>query len=416
MFADIPDIPQGRCPPSNDEAHADAHLPSLSPVLPPTMNSVKLATSSSRELQSSLSSSASQNTSRSLPTSDNSTDIGNRHDALSRIAVPASLGGLSSISSPRLDRTNSAKPHLSSPSPNLNAALPSVKALSSELVKQQSAPGIFEDAIGTSDNPQWSSAVGKASLGKTGRVLEKLVGENDMLKRELNLERLKSEENRSAVKMVEARMDAQTNDYEARLHDAAVTKTLLRRRERQVTELKAQVDAEKARADLATEKEKLWREAMEQMQTDCQAKIAEATNKTMLFEGSYNTLQNHWKDKQAEHANMVARHRAEIKAHLERIAKEGEQYQKLHDLCDQLTHRNKELESDNDRLKQSHADYKETQDAALAGIRTKAAHQEKLYENRLREATQTMGDMRWVMNVTRDLRPDVDGRKGQRGR
>lgn len=227
-----------------------------------------------------------------------------------------------------------------------------------------------------------------------------------MLKRELNLEKLKSEENRNAVKMVEARMDAQTNDYESRLHDAAVTKTLLKRRERQVIELKEQVDVEKTRAETAVDNAKMWREAMEQMQIDCQEKIAEATNKTMLFEGSYNTLQGHWKDKEAAYSAMVARHRAEIKAHREQIIKKGEAYQKLHDMCDQLSHDREELQTDNARLKQAQVKYKETQEAALASIKGNAAHQEMLYESKLKEAMEVIGEMRWVMNVKRDLRPD----------
>jgi hypothetical protein len=67
----------------------------------------------------------------------------------------------------------------------------------------------------TEENPespsasQWSAAVGKANLGKSGRVIERLMGENDMLKRDLNIERLRAEESNQAAKMAEAKMETQ---------------------------------------------------------------------------------------------------------------------------------------------------------------------------------------------------------------
>ena len=105
------------------------------------------------------------------------------------------------------------------------------------------------------------------------------MGENDMLKRDINIERLRAEESRQAVKMAEGKMEALTAEYDGKLHDAAINKTLLKRRERQLSDLKAQIEGERQRADSAVEREKMWRHELEKVQEECKRKVAESEQK-----------------------------------------------------------------------------------------------------------------------------------------
>ncbi|CRK35416.1 hypothetical protein BN1708_006732 [Verticillium longisporum] len=79
-----------------------------------------------------------------------------------------------------------------------------------------------ELAVGGMESPGppgqagWDSTIGKAGLGKTGRVINKLVSDNDSLKRDIKIEQLRAEEAKQAAKLVEDKMERLISDYESR--------------------------------------------------------------------------------------------------------------------------------------------------------------------------------------------------------
>ncbi|KAI2621546.1 hypothetical protein GGS26DRAFT_268227, partial [Hypomontagnella submonticulosa] len=145
-------------------------------------------------------------------------------------------------------------------------------------------------------SPQWDGAVGKAGLGKTGRVINKLVSDNEALKRDIKIERLKAEEAKQAAKLIEDKMERMVSDYESRLLEANVTKTLLSRKERQVEHLQSAVELEKKRTADAQERERTWREEMEKSRRETKIQVEEANMHAALLEGRYNAIASHWKE------------------------------------------------------------------------------------------------------------------------
>lgn len=287
--------------------------------------------------------------------------------------------------------------------------LSSVRMISAEFggTKSYSNIPIVEDnpASGGSASPQpWSSAVGRANLGKSGRVIERLMGENDMLKRDLQIERLHAEEARQAVKMTEERIDAINTDYEGRLHDAAINKTLLKKRERQLADLKDHMDAERHRADEAVERERGWREAMEKMDIEAKQKVDDASNYAMLMEGRYNALTSHWKE-QEEAVNRTVRNLSgEISALVQERMRDGERLDALQQLCNEEKEALARLEEENRRIAQVSEAYKAEQDASLVSIRTRARDQEKANEDVLVEAQRVLGELKWALGVKRNVK------------
>ena len=106
----------------------------------------------------------------------------------------------------------------------------------------------------------WDATVGKAGLGKTGRVINKLVSDNESLKRDIQIERLRAEESKQAARLLEDKLERIVSEYESRLLEANVTKTLLARKERQVESLQSTVELERRRAVTAGERERTWKE------------------------------------------------------------------------------------------------------------------------------------------------------------
>ncbi|KAH6670733.1 hypothetical protein B0J14DRAFT_102226 [Halenospora varia] len=258
--------------------------------------------------------------------------------------------------------------------------------------------------IGPPGTQQWSAAVGKANLGKSGRVIERLMGENDMLKRDLNIERLRAEESKQAVKMAEAKMDALTSEYEGKLHEAAINKTLLRRKERQVDDLKAQMDGEKRRAIAAVESERMWREMMEKLEQDSKRQVEEAQSYAALMEGRNNAMTSHWKEQGVEVDRTVSNVRKEIDLLVLERQSDDRKINTLQELGDQQAEQLASLRREKDNIFAAFEAYKREQEQALVSIKQKARAQEEQNEAIIRESQKVLGELKWALGVKKNVK------------
>lgn len=251
---------------------------------------------------------------------------------------------------------------------------------------------------------QWDSTIGKAGLGKTGRVINKLVSDNDALKRDIQIERLRAEESKQAAKLVEDKMERMISDYESRLLEANVTKTLLARKERQVESLQASIELEKNKAQAAMEREKSWRSELEKTQKETSAQVEEASSYAQLMEGRYNAISSHWRDQGEEVKKALSKMKLEIKEVVEQRQEDDTKIQTLRDLCDQQDNNIKELQREKEDIARKFAEYKKTQDDDLHNIRTNASNTEAEQQRLLDEAREALHKLRWALNVKNNVK------------
>ena len=250
---------------------------------------------------------------------------------------------------------------------------------------------------------QWDSTIGKAGLGKTGRVINKLVSDNDALKRDIQIERLRAEEAKQAAKLVEDKMERMMNDYESRLLEANVTKTLLSRKERQVESLTASVEVEKRKAVAAVESEKNWRSELDKIKAESTVKVEEATSYAQLMEGRYNAISSHWRDQGDEVKRAVAKMKGEINTIVDERKSDDDKIQTLRDLCEQQDSNIKQLRCERDDIARLFEEYKKTQDDDLSDIRTNAKKREGEQEMLLQQAREALNKLRWALNVKENV-------------
>lgn len=252
--------------------------------------------------------------------------------------------------------------------------------------------------------PQWSAAVGKANLGKSGRVIERLMGENDMLKRDLNIERLRAEESNQAAKMAEGRMEALTNEYETRLHDAAINKTLLKRRERQVADYKAQVETEKEKTAAAIESERGWRDAMEKLEVESKQRVDDAQLFAALMEGRNKAMTSHWAQQGEDVNRSVVKLGKEIDAIVQERQSDDKKINVLQSLCDQQAEQLRVLEREKEGISAAFEAYKREQEDLLRHIKEKASAQESENETILEESRRVLGELKWALAVKKNVK------------
>lgn len=256
---------------------------------------------------------------------------------------------------------------------------------------------------GTSETNGWDSTIGKAGLGKTGRVINRLVSDNEALKRDIKIERLRAEESKQTARLLEDKMERLSSDFESRLLEANVTKTLLARKERQVETLQSTVEQERRRAADAGERERVWKEEMEKVRAEAKQQVEEATSYAGLMEGRYNAISSHWRDQGDEAKRAMAKMRMEIEGLVDERTRDDDRIGTLRDLCDQQDGNIRDLRRQKDDIAARFERYKAEQEAALRAIKSKAAQREAEQERIIRESKEVLDKLRWALNVKQNV-------------
>ena len=263
---------------------------------------------------------------------------------------------------------------------------------------------VLSDGQTEQENGQWDSTIGKAGLGKTGRVINKLVSDNDGLKRELKIERLRAEEAWQASKLVEDKMERIVSDYESRLLESNVTKTLLARKERQVETLSTTVEAEKEKTRAALNRERTWKEELDVVRSDSKTKVEEATTFAQLMEGRYNAISSHWQDQGEEVKQAVSTMGTKISIITKERKQDDEKIQRLRDLCNQQDSNIQKLIREKDEIAAKFEQYKQAQEDDLRDIKTKGRQRDEEQDKLLADSKEALDKLRWALNVKTNVK------------
>ncbi|KAL2165422.1 hypothetical protein VTH06DRAFT_720 [Thermothelomyces fergusii] len=282
---------------------------------------------------------------------------------------------------------------------SLNATTTTTTAASSQ---PTDADGFTEASLAATEaqlSNGWDNSVGKAGLGKTGRVINRLVSDNEALKRDIQIERLRAEESRQAARLLEDKLERVISDYESRLLEANVAKTLLARKERQVEALQDAIELERRRAADAAGRERAWKDELEAARAEAKRKVEEATNYAALCEGRYNAISSHWKDQGEEVRRSLGRMRREVQALVEERRRDDEKIETLRELCDQQDGNIRELRRQKEEILAQFERYKAEQEEGLREIKRRAEEREREQERTLQEAREVLNKLRWALNV-----------------
>lgn len=290
------------------------------------------------------------------------------------------------------------------PSQQQFSSSPTPLSRTSMMPSTTNAPTNPSDSQDQQSSQPWDSTIGKAGLGKTGRVINKLVGDNEALKRDIKIERLRADEAKQAAKLVEDKMERLIQDYESRLLEANVTKTLLARKERQVESLNATIELERRKASVALDRERNWREEMEKAQHDAKIQVEDATAQALLMEGRYNSISSHWKDQGEEVKRAATVLRGEIVELVEERRKDDEKIATLQELCDQQDGNIKQLVHQKEDIARQFEAYKQEQENWLRDVKLNAHSREQEQERLLEETRQTLAKLKWALNVKENVK------------
>ncbi|KAF1826118.1 uncharacterized protein K489DRAFT_312676 [Dissoconium aciculare CBS 342.82] len=293
------------------------------------------------------------------------------------------------------------------------------EALGSQKMREQSptpslngnATFAAMNASPSAENNQWSSAVGHATTGgKSGRVIEKLMTENDRLKRELNEQVIKAEELQRSMQMYKPKIDALQAENDNLSHARGVDSALISRRDRKIDELKADLTQERQRrAAIEQRSRNLERErdeAVEEKNRNIQT-LTESTKHAIV----------HAQILETSHKQLSAEYRARFEASKKDLTALREEREDHRSRLARLDVVNDQMRQELERTKKSHnemvavwEEYQETSQETLQSMDRRSAIETDRVRKLNEEMTEVVHEMRWVMGLKKNLR--VDSKSG----
>lgn len=148
------------------------------------------------------------------------------------------------------------------------------------------------------------TGLGSAALGKSGRVIEKLMAENDRLRREMKAEIAKREELQRTAQAQKPRLEALQAENARLSHCKTVDESVIRRRNRKIEDLKAELDIEKQKSQSlerrVQEAERKMDEYEEHSNKEVQQAIEQAKHATThatILETSHRQLSSEYRQR-----------------------------------------------------------------------------------------------------------------------
>lgn len=250
----------------------------------------------------------------------------------------------------------------------------------------------------------WSAAVGHATTGKSGRVIERLMGENDHLRRDLNLKNLRYEEEAKRSEMARSKLEnvQATNDNLVAIHE--VDKAALARRERKIEELKADLEVERLRREMAEQETKETSKERDEVVARCRIELVEEKETAKKHRTQYEVLSSSWKTLREGYRRQLDRLKADIKVLTQRRLEDRTKLERLEVVMEQTRRESEKMSKAKHGMSKILEDYKAETEEGIKGIRERAARNEEASQSTLEEVDKVVGEMKYVINLTRDLK------------
>ncbi|KAG9961400.1 hypothetical protein KCU61_g5595, partial [Aureobasidium melanogenum] len=267
---------------------------------------------------------------------------------------------------------------------------------------------IIESSPILSDSTPWvgGTGLGNANLGKSGRVIEKLMAENDRLKREIKAEAAKREELQRTANAQKPRLEALQAENARLSHCKAVDESVIKRRDRKIEDLKAELDVERQKRESlehrVQEAERKMGEYQEHSNKEVQQAVEEAKHATThasILETSHRQLSSEYRQRIAA-ANKQLRElsddREEDRKRLikldvvnHQMRQESEKARKLYN----------ELVVASDKYKTEKDSEVDLVLGDVKALKGSISHRELALESTLGEMHEVMNRMKWLMNM-----------------
>ena len=257
------------------------------------------------------------------------------------------------------------------------------------------------------DSHNWSAAIGRAATGKSGRVIEKLMGENDRLQREKTLAIVKLEEEVKRGESARLALEGLqvSNETLTSIHES--DKTQIAKKDRKIELLRADLQSEQQRREKAEKETRESRREREEVVEALRRVAAEDREEARRCTAQYETLASSWKTLEDRYERQTQKLETDLNDLRAEIDGDKRKTAELEVVNEQLTHELAKVAQVKDELVAGFQAYKMEQKSGLHEIQEKAEKNNGANKELHAQMRDVLGQMKHVVNVKRDSRGNV---------
>ena len=240
--------------------------------------------------------------------------------------------------------------------------------------------------------------------GKSGRVIERLMTDNDRLLREKKLATVQLEEElkrgdsaRSALESLQI-----SNENLTSMHESDVS--LLSKRDRRIQELREELKAERARREKAEADRRDLRVERDATVERIRREAVEDKEQSKRATSQYEVLSKSWKSMEDRYERQTRNLKADLQALRRDFKSDNEKLTRLEVVIEQLSKEAEKSKKAKERLWLDFEEYKRQQENGIRDMRENAAVNEEALKHAQHQMETVLGQMRHVINVKRDFR------------
>ncbi|KAL7270749.1 mother-specific HO expression [Rhizina undulata] len=244
----------------------------------------------------------------------------------------------------------------------------------------------------------------RVTAGKSGRVIEKLMAENDRLRRELKVETTAREEERKAKEAIRSARDTLQSTNENLILQTNIDKSSLAKKDRKIEELKAEREAEKnRRLEMDMTLKSLTSRSDEEMQQLKNTLSLEAADKKRAV-NQYEVLQQSWKHLDENYRTRVHKLQGQLDALQTERDKDTELLKRLEVTIEQQRQEVDKMRMAKMKLTERYEAMLNEASSDMEQMKSLAASTEKLATQTLEDAKATLGELRHLVGVKKSIR------------
>lgn len=250
----------------------------------------------------------------------------------------------------------------------------------------------------------WSSAVGRATTGKSGRVIERLMADNDRLQRELTLSNAKMEEEAKRSEWAKSTLESLRATNENLLAMQEVDKAALLRKDRKIEELRADLEAEKVRRAQAENETRETVTERDEAVGKYKKQIMEEKELAKKSAVQYEILSSSWRSLDDGYRKRTQKLKTDVRAINEKREDDVQKIERLEVVVEQLRRESEKMQKVKEEVMRDFEHYKSEKEVGMREIKERAERNEAANEEVLVEMNSVMGEMKYVINIRKDVR------------
>ncbi|KAL4786644.1 hypothetical protein BJX76DRAFT_355001 [Aspergillus varians] len=256
---------------------------------------------------------------------------------------------------------------------------------------------------GYATTTEWSSAVGHAATGKSGRVIHNLQEDIARLTRECSVYRSRAEETQRINDVFKTQVQNMTDRLRNLEHSNEINIHSLSRKEKKIEELRAELQSERDRRQQADNEKERFHQLMDEAQDDFHRRCAELQEIAHHSQTQYDVLAKSGQRERTDQQRRLKGIRDEFIALREKHDHSTSQIGQLDSIMEQKDREIEVARTNFEALFKEYESYKRTHDEEVRELIEQGQQGEARVNSALASLKETEGQMKWVLQVKREV-------------